>query len=366
MKEILTDVFPVFQQLFKNPYGGISMETYMTSYTKIFDQMCTDNPSGDKIYEAYKNLVSRFVTELVSQTTELSDLELLKFFGSKWEWFIKSNKCVNGMCGYLNRTWIKQNMVTDDEIHFISKCSDLIWRDKMFKPLAKRLTTIVLTKIKELRNNGNLDPEAKNLVQNTISCFIKLSNQLDLYLDFFQGDFLADSRDYYHNESTAQIGQQRNICEYFKYAERRINEENELVKYYLYNNSSKELEQILNQEVISNHLTTILSQLNPLLEAEQCIDLTRLYFLLKRLEPVEGLQPLANAFQQYIVKVGLGTLEKEQADKPNIFTEVLLKLLRRFNLLVQIYYSKKLLIVLLKYLLMKTPLLKKFKVMTWL
>ena len=109
------------------------------------------------MYYRFSSLLKQYVSEQVEIGKPLPDEELLKFFRKKWNEYRVSNQISNSLLAYLNRTWVKTQKSNNADVFEISMLADVVWKDHMFLPLHKRLTSAILALIKQDRDGESIN-----------------------------------------------------------------------------------------------------------------------------------------------------------------------------------------------------------------
>ena len=122
---------------------------------------------------------------------------------------------------------------------------------------------------------------------------------------------------------------------YIKKVEQRINEEGERAKHYLDESTEKEIVRVVETELISKHMKTIVEMENSgvvfMLKANKVEDLACMYKLFCRVE--SGLQTIISCVSAYLREQGKGLVTEEEGSKGDAvsFVQSLLELKDRFD-----------------------------------
>lgn len=163
------------------------------------------------------------------------------------------------------------------------------------KPISSKLTDSLMELISKERDGEQID---RILIKNILRMLVDLS----LYDQLFEKQFLLNSQQLYCMESNKKI-QSLAIIEYLSYVDKRISEENDRLSAYLDFTTSKRLIQLVEKELIENHLDTILKMnFDELFEESNIKYLSLSYELLNKV--ADGSNKLCLQFNHYIKNKG--------------------------------------------------------------
>ncbi|PKY45991.1 Cullin-domain-containing protein [Rhizophagus irregularis] len=118
-------------------------------------------------------------------------------------------------------------------------------------------------------------------------------------------EFLETSSEYYRVEGQMLVGEY-DAPEYMKKVDKRLNEEEQRVRHYLSQTTEPKIRNIVEEELISKHLKTVIEMENsgliPMLRNEKMDDLGRMYKLFGRV--VKGHDEMKSAISDYIRELG--------------------------------------------------------------
>lgn len=175
-------------------------------------------------------------------------------------------------------------------------CLDIYCNDLLLVNNSITLTNIVnnsLQMVGAYRNGENIDLFLlKNIVY--------MLSTLKIYETYFQKSFLSETASYFNQESD-RFATSGTVSQYIIYAQNRINTEENTAKDYLLNTTRKVLPDVLNRELIENHVSFILEGVEDLFLQNKTEELTIIYKLFCR---IKSINKLVEQFDIYIRKNG--------------------------------------------------------------
>ncbi|PKK73724.1 Cullin-domain-containing protein [Rhizophagus irregularis] len=272
----------------------------------------------DKLYNGVREIITQHLEEVaVSQVVPAFPLSgasssqtnpngagranFLKVLKTVWEDHITCMLMLKDILKYMDRVYAKPANVPLVYDLGLDLFRDIIVRSQNY-PIQNHLLEVLLQQIKLERENEIID---RTNVKASIDMLLELtdaSTKDTIYAIDFENKFLESSSEYYRVEGQMLVGEY-DTSDYMKEVDKRLNKEEQRVGHYLSPTTEPKIRNIVEEELISKHLKTIIEKgLIPVLRNEKMNDLGRMYKLFGRV--VKGHDEMKSAISDYIRELG--------------------------------------------------------------
>ena len=333
---------------------GMSSKEFMELYTKVYNY-CTSTKApaartgskmnganfvGEELYTKLNNYLKDHMADILKDADNRMDENLLIYYQKEWVRFTAALRYINHIFSYLNRHWIKREAEDGKkEVFEVSVLGLVVWRDHLFRELRTRVTKALLAQIEKDRNGEEVNV---GLISGVIEGYVRLGLNrerpkeltLDVYKEDFETACLEATREYYSKESGLFIAE-NSVSDYLKKVTTRLAQEGRRGQTFLHPSSEPALMHVCEQVMIEKHVEVIQSEAESFLTGDKHEDLAALFALLGRVK--NALDPTRALVEKHIHAMGLAELEsvaKEQAIKPQVYVEGVLRVWRKYGGLV--------------------------------
>ncbi|CAH2102132.1 unnamed protein product [Euphydryas editha] len=270
------------------------------------ENMCS-HKMASQLYVNLTNLVEAHVKSNIEQfLSESMDRQVfLKRMDDCWRAHCRQMIMIRSIFLYLDRTYVLQN----PSIHSIWDMGlDLFRHHIAMNTLIQTRTVDGLLLLIERERGG----DAVDI--SLLKSLLRMLSDLQIYQDAFEHKFLQATERLYAAEGQ-RLMRELAVPQYLAHVEKRLREENERLLHYLDPCTKWQLIHTIERQLLSEHLTGILSKgLETLMDGPRLHDLTTLYNLFSRVKEL-GLNELCNHFNAYIKKKGRTIVIEPERDK---------------------------------------------------
>ncbi|XP_015895103.1 cullin-3A [Ziziphus jujuba] len=279
-------------EIYNHNASGLSFEElYRNAYNMVLHKF------GEKLYMGLVNTMTSHLKE-ISKTIEAAQGGFfLEELNRKWNDHNKALQMIRDILMYMDRTYIPSTQKTP-----VHELGLNLWRDNIvhFNKIQTRLLNTLLELIHRERTGEVIN---RGLMRNIIKMLMDLGPSV--YQEDFEKPFLEVSAEFYKGESQKFI----ECCDcgdYLKKAERRLNEELERVTHYLDVKSEAKITNVVEKEMIANHMLRLVHMENSglvnMLLDDKYEDLGRMYNLFRRVP--DGLPTIREVMTSHIRETG--------------------------------------------------------------
>ncbi|XP_034942541.1 cullin-3 isoform X1 [Chelonus insularis] len=325
VESIWTLLKNAIQEIQKKNNSGLSFEElYRNAYTMVLHKY------GERLYTGLKEVVTQHLENKVREDV-LHSLHnnFLQTLNQAWNDHTTSMTMIRDILMYMDRVYVQQNDV--DNVYNLGL---IIFRDQVVRYGCVRdhLRETLLGMVARERRGEVVDRMAiKNACQ-MLMC-LGINNRL-VYEEDFERPFLQQSAEFYRMESQKFLAE-NSASVYIKKVEARIAEESERAKHYLDESTESRIVEVVEEELIKNHMRTIVEMENSgvvhMLKNQKTGDLSCMYKLFSRV--TDGLRTVCDCVSQFLREQGRSMVQEEQDSTTNAvnFVQNLLDLKERFD-----------------------------------
>ncbi|KAI3467361.1 hypothetical protein Pfo_024024 [Paulownia fortunei] len=288
---------------------------------------------GEKLYSGLVSTMT-FHLQTMSKSIEAAQgASFLDELNTKWNDHNKALQMIRDILMYMDRTFIPSTHKTP-----VHELGLNLWRDNVIhsSKIQPRLLNTLLELILRERTGEVIN---RGLMRNIIKMLMDLGSSV--YQEDFEKPFLEVSADFYRAESQEFI-ECSDCGDYLKKAERRLNEEIERVSHYLDAKSEPKITNVVEKEMIANHMLRLFhmenSGLVKMLLDDKSEDLGRMYNLFRRVP--NGLSTIRDVMTSHIRDTGKQLVtDPEKSKNPVEFVDTLLGKRDKYDKIISLAFS---------------------------
>ncbi|XP_005106158.1 cullin-3-B [Aplysia californica] len=313
------------QEIQKKNNSGLSFEElYRNAYTMVLHK------HGEKLYTGLRDVVTEHLIGKVREDVlRALNNNFLQTLNAAWNDHQTSMVMIRDILMYMDRVYVQQNNVEN-----VYNLGLIIFRDQVVRhpSIRDHLRSTLLEMVSKERKGEVVD---RGAVKNACQMLMILGiDSRVVYEEDFERPFLDQSAEFYRLESQKFLAE-NSASVYIKKVEARINEEAERATHYLDKSTEEPVVKVLEEELISKHMKTIVEMENSgvvhMLENNKTDDLACMYKLFIRVG--DGLKTMSDCISKYLREQGRALVSEEGEESKNAITYVqnLLDLKDRFG-----------------------------------
>ncbi|KAK6242775.1 Cullin [Theobroma cacao] len=315
-------------EIYNHNASGLSFEElYRNAYNMVLHKF------GDKLYSGLVTTMTAHLKEISKAIEAAQGGLFLEELNRKWNDHNKALQMIRDILMYMDRTYIPNSRKTP-----VHELGLNLWRDNIIhsSKIHSRLLSTLLELVHRERTGEVID---RGLMRNVIKMLMDLGSSV--YQEDFEKPFLEVSAEFYKGESQKFI----ECCDcgdYLKKAERRLNEEIERVTHYLDAKSEAKITNVVEKEMIANHMLRLVHMENSglvnMLLDDKYEDLGRMYNLFRRVP--NGLLTIRDVMTSHLRETGKQLVtDPERLKDPVEFVQRLLDEKDKYDNIISLAFS---------------------------
>ncbi|XP_042501578.1 cullin-3A-like [Macadamia integrifolia] len=279
-------------EIYNHNASGLSFEElYRNAYNMVLHKF------GDKLYSGLVSTMTLHLKEISKSIEAAQGASFLEELNRKWTDHNKALQMIRDILMYMDRTFIPFTHKTP-----VHELGLNLWRDNIIH-LSKIQARLLNTLLELVHRERTGEVINRGLMRNIIKMLMDLGSSV--YQEDFEKPFLEVSANFYSVESQ-QFIECCDCGDYLKKAERRLTEEMERVSHYLDAKSETKITNVVEREMIANHMQRLVhmenSGLVSMLVDDKYEDLGRMYNLFRRVP--DGLSTIRDVMTGHIRETG--------------------------------------------------------------
>ncbi|KER25220.1 cullin family protein [Opisthorchis viverrini] len=307
----------------KKNSGGLSYEElYRSAYTLVLHK------HGERLYAGTKDLVSEHMIRVRDSIVENLNNKFLTYLNSCWTDHQTGMAMIRDILMYMDRVYVGQNNLPSVYKMGMTVFCNYVLR---YSVIRDHLQKTLLDMVHRERRGEVI---SRSQIRDACQMFVQLGvGSLSVYLEDFEQPFLEQSRDFYRAESESFLSENTSAILYIKKVEQRIEEEIRRAHHYLDPSTKPKIVAVLEEELISRHMETIVgmenSGLTHMLTHDRFEDIAAMYNVLSRVE--EGPKIMSHYISMYLREQGRKIVQESGASSSQQYIQDLLQLRDRAN-----------------------------------
>ncbi|KAM7105891.1 cullin-3 isoform 5-T8 [Molossus nigricans] len=295
------------QEIQRKNNSGLSFEElYRNAYTMVLHK------HGEKLYTGLREVVTEHLINKVREDV-LNSLNnnFLQTLNQAWNDHQTAMVMIRDILMYMDRVYVQQNNVEN-----VYNLGLIIFRDQVVRYgcIRDHLRQTLLDMIARERKGEVVD---RGAIRNACQMLMILGLEgRSVYEEDFEAPFLEMSAEFFQMESQKFLAE-NSASVYIKKVEARINEEIERVMHCLDKSTEEPIVKVVERELISKHMKTIVEMENSglvhMLKNGKTEDLACMYKLFSRVP--NGLKTMCECMSSYLREQGKALVSEEGEGK---------------------------------------------------
>uniref|UniRef100_A0A5K3EIC7 CULLIN_2 domain-containing protein n=1 Tax=Mesocestoides corti TaxID=53468 RepID=A0A5K3EIC7_MESCO len=301
--------------------SGLSFEElYRNAYTLVLQK------HGDLLYNGTKQVVMQHMIRIRDSVVENLNNKFLSYLNSCWKDHQTAMPMIRDILLYMDRIYVTQKKLDNVyKMGMVMFCQYVV----RYTVIRDNLQKTLLDMVKRERQGEVI---FRQQIRDACQMLVQLGvGSLDVYEEDFEQPFLRQTRDFYRAESEAFLAKNPSAILYINKVEHRIEEEVSRVYHYLDPSTGPKLVEVLEQELISRHIHTIVNMENSgltyLLANELYDDIKNMHNVLSRVP--EGPKAMSQCISNFIRERGQNIVRDTGSTNPLQYIQDLLQLRSR-------------------------------------
>jgi len=289
---------------------------------------------GEKLYFGLVTTMTWHLKEIAKSIEAAQGGLFLEELNHKWGDHNKALQMIRDILMYMDRTFVPHNHKIP-----VHELGLNLWRDSVIhsSKIQPRLLSTLLQLIQDERMGEVIN---RGLMRNITKMLMDLGPSV--YQEEFEKPFLEVSADFYRVESQ-QFIECCDCGEYLSRTEKRLNEEIERVSHYLDPKSEAKLTDVVEREMITNHMQRLVHMENSglvnMLIDDKYEDLSRMYSLFRRVP--EGFSTIRDVMTSHLRETGKQLVsDPERVKDPVDFVQRLLDQKDKYDKIIITSFNK--------------------------
>ncbi|XP_062521346.1 cullin-3-B-like [Corticium candelabrum] len=295
------------QEIQKKNNSGLSFEElYRNAYNMVLHKQ------GERLYKELKEVVrDHLVVKVRKDMFDALHNNFLEALNMAWADHQTAMVMIRDILMYMDRVYVQQASV--DSVYDMGL---ILFRDEVVRHglIREHLTQTLLTMVACERKG---EVVAKSAVKSACQMLMVLSveNSRSVYEEDFEAAFLKQTAEFYQMESQKLLAE-NSASVYIRKVDGRIKEEAERAHHYLDPSTEEPVTRVVETELISKHLHTIVEMENSgivhMLRHDRVTDLACAYSLFSRVP--DGLSVMVACMSKHLREVGMALVKEDDTE----------------------------------------------------